>query len=99
MEYPGVEWNVLAAQPVRIGGAVETLVVVRDRRDGILEKAGPPDDPSAFLRVLRDHQPLLGRERSPLEQHRIRDRELPDVVEERGIRQSIQIRFGKTELA
>ena len=51
MDDAGPEWNLLAAEPVRIAGAVESLVMVTDRRHGVVEESEAIDDAGALLSV------------------------------------------------
>ena len=44
---PRAERDVLAREAVGIAGAVEALVVMADRRDGVAEEAQAVDDPPA----------------------------------------------------
>ena len=53
MDDPRAERDLLAAQPVRVAGAVEALVVVPDRGHRVAEEAEAVDDPRALLRVAR----------------------------------------------
>jgi hypothetical protein len=46
-DHAGAERNLLAFPHVRVAGAVEALVVVTDRRDGIGEESEAVDDARA----------------------------------------------------
>ena len=95
---PRAERDVLPAQPVRVAGAVEALVVVLDRRHGVAEEAEPVDDPRALLRVVLHERPLQPGERRRLEEDRVRDRELADVVEERRVTEQVELGLREADL-
>ena len=99
MDDPGAERDLLPGQPVGIPRAVEALVVVADRRHRVAEEPEPVDDARALLGVALHQRPLLGRERGGLQQDRVGDRELADVVEERGVAEQVELRLGEAELA
>ena len=96
---PGAERDLLAAEPVRVAGAVEALVVVADRRHRVLEEAEAVDDARALLGVALHQRPLLARQARRLEEDRVRDRELADVVEERRVAEQVELRLREAELA
>src|SRR6266545_1402286 len=95
----GAERDVLAAEPVRIPGPVEALVVVSDRRDGVVEEAEAVDDACPLLRVPLHQRPLVLGEAGGLQQDRVGDRELADVVEEGGMSEQVELRLRQAQLA
>ena len=83
---PGTERDVAPAQPERIAVARVALVVVEDDRHRLLERGRLLEDDLADPRVLDDRPPLGRRERRRLVEDLLRDRDLADVVEQRGDR-------------
>jgi lipid II isoglutaminyl synthase (glutamine-hydrolysing) len=94
----GREWNLFARQSVRIAAAVEALVVMADRRHRVGDKADVLDHASALGRVAAHEDPLLLCETAWLEQDLLRDRNLPDVVQKRGLAQCTQRASTEAEL-
>ena len=99
MDDPCAERDLLPLQAVRIAEAVEALVVVADRRHGVVQEAEPVDDPRALVRVALHERPLLVGEHGRLEQDRVGDRELADVVEERRVAEQVELGLRKPQLA
>ena len=97
MDDPRAERDVLAQSRLGVAGAVPALVVVPDRRHGVVEEAEPVDDPRALVGVPLHQRPLVGRQARRLEQDRVGDRELADVVEERRVAE--QVELGLRELS
>lgn len=79
---PGELGDRVTGEAVRIAAAVEPLVVVQDRRAGLVQEADASDDLVAVLGVQFDHAALLGCERPVLAQDPRRDSELSDVVQD-----------------
>ena len=82
MDDPRAEGDLFAGQPERVPGAVPALVMVPDRRHCVVEEAEAIDDARALIGMSLHQRPFVARERRRLEQDRIRDGELADVVEE-----------------
>src|SRR6185369_13259441 len=82
MDDPRDERDLVTEQAVGIAPAVHALVVVADARNDLVEVAEPLDDPRALLRMAAHDDPLGRRERAFLEEHRIGDADLADVVQE-----------------
>ena len=95
----GAERDLLVPEPVGVAGAVEALVVMADRRHGVAEEAEAVDDARALVGVALHQRPLLLREARRLEQDRVRDRELADVVEERRVAEQVELGLREAELA
>ena len=89
---PGAERDLVAAQPVRVAVAGEALVVVEDDRHGVLEGRGLLEDDLADARMLDDRAPLAGGERRRLLEDVLGDRDLADVVEQRGDLDPVDLR-------
>src|SRR5205823_1572631 len=51
VDYPRAERDLLPLEAVRVAGAVEALVMVPDRRDGVVQEAEAVDDARAFVGV------------------------------------------------
>ena len=98
MDDPRAERDLLPSQAVRIAGAVEALVMVADRRNGVAEEAEPVDDARALVGVALHQRPLLLRQARRLQQDRVRDRQLADVVEERGVAEQVELDVREPEL-
>src|SRR5207253_6521052 len=77
------ERDLLAGEAVRIAATVPALVARADDRRDVRERLDRREDPLADDRVRAHHRPLLVVERRALVQHRLRDADLADVVEER----------------
>src|SRR4029077_11244906 len=92
MDDASSERDVLALQPVRVTRAVEALVVVADGRHGVVQKAEAVDDACPFLRMALHERPLLGGQARRLQENRVRNRELADVVEEGGMSEQVELR-------
>ena len=77
----------LAGQPAWVAGAVPLLLVAqRDRRRELEDRRGrSAQQPVALLGVRLDDRTLLGRQRPGLEQDRVGDRHLADVVQRRRV--------------
>ena len=73
--------------------------MVANRRHGVLEEAEAVDDARSLLRVALHERPLLVREARGLQQDRVRNRELADVVEECRVTEQIELRLREPELA
>ena len=95
----GAERDLLAPQPVGVARAVEALVVVADRRDRVAEESEPVDDAGALVGVALHQRPLLLRQARGLQQDRVRNRELADVVEERRVAEQVELGVREAELA
>ena len=95
---PRAERDLLALQAVGIAGAVEALVVVADRRNGVAEEAEPVDDAGALVGVALHQRPLLLRQARRLQQDRVRDRQLADVVEEGRVAEQVELHVRESEL-
>ena len=98
MNDAGAERNVLSLQPVGIPRPVEALVVVTDGGHGVVEEAEPVDDARPLLCVPLHQRPLIAGEARGLQEDRVRDGELPDVVEERRMPEQVQLCVRETEL-
>ena len=98
MDDARTERDLLADDAVGIAVAVEPLVVVADRGHRVLEEAETVDDPRALLRVALHQRPLLAGEARRLQQDRVRDRKLADVVEERRVTEQVELRLREVEL-
>ena len=88
---PGVEGDRIGVEPTRVAVAVESLVVVVDepanrRREAadLVEELGAP------LAVSPDQRVLLVVQRARLLEDGVRNRQLPDVVDERPDRKRAQ---------
>ena len=99
MDDPRAERDLLALQTVGVAGAVEALVMVADCRNGVSEEAEPVDNPCTLVGVTPHQLPLLLGQARRLQQDRVRDRELADVVEERGVAKQIELHVREPELA
>src|SRR4029077_12998947 len=97
MDDAGSERNVLAVQPVRVTRAVEALVVVADGRHGVVQEAEAVDDPCALLGVALHERPLVGGQARLLQENRVWDCELADVVEEGGVSEQVELRMREAE--
>src|SRR5205807_5206420 len=95
----GAERDLVPAEMLRVSGSVVALVVVPDRGNGVLEEAEPVDDAGALVRVALHQPPLLRVEPLGLQQDRIRNRELADVVEERRVPEQVELALREPELA
>ncbi len=84
---PPLDRDRLALQPARVAAAVPLLLVAERDRGGHVEDrgGGAAHEPVALLGVGLDDRALLGRERAGLEQDRVGDRDLADVVQGRGV--------------
>src|SRR5262249_56381731 len=89
--------DLLPHQPAGIALTVEALLVTEDDRRGSAEEGDPLDHLVADVRVPLHLRPLLGGEPGRLEQHRIGDADLPDVVEERPAADLLQLRPADAE--
>ena len=98
MDDPSAERDFLPAQPVGIAGAVVAFVVVPDRWHGVVQEAEAVDDAGALVGVALHQVPLLLGQARRLQQDRVRDRELADVVEERRVSEQVELRVRKTQL-
>src|SRR5437763_4594877 len=96
---PRAERNFLSLEAVWIAGAVEPFVVVADGGHGVVQEAEAVDDPRSLVRVSLHQPPLIGRERRGLQEDRVGDRELADVMEERRVPEQIELRLREAELA
>ena len=87
---PSLDWDLLACEPARVAAAVPLLVVaqrnggreVEDRRGGATEET------MALLGVRLDDRPLGGRQGPGLQEDRVGDRHLPDVVQRSSVAQT-----------
>ncbi len=81
----------LALQPARVAGAVPLLLVAeRDRRRHVEDRGGrAAHEAVALLGVRLDDRALLRRQRPRLEQDRVGDRDLADVVQRRRVAQAL----------
>ena len=96
---PRAERDRVPRQAARVAAAVEALVVVPDRGHRLVEEPEPLDDPRALLGVALHDHPLVVGQRRRLEQDRVRDRELADVVEERRVAELVEVGLRELELA
>ena len=78
-EHSGIS---VPARPMRVAGAVPALVVGRDDLADDRGEAGVGDDPGADLGVGVHHPALVVVEGAGLLQHRVRDADLADVVQQ-----------------
>ena len=97
MNDAGPERDLVAPQAVRIAGAVDALVMVPNRRNRIVEEAEAIDDARAFVGMALHQRPLLLGEARGLQEDRVRDRELPDVVEQRCVPEQIELGLREPE--
>ncbi len=74
-------------------------MVVADRRNRVLEEAEAVDDARALVRVALHERPLVRGQARRLQEDRIRDRQLADVVEERGVAEEVELGLREPELA
>src|ERR671933_258639 len=72
--------------------------MVADDRDDRFHEPEALDDACAFVGVRLHHLPLLRREAIRLEQDRVRDGDLADVVQERGLTEDLHLLYGQLEL-
>ena len=79
--------DLLAGEAARVAAAVPLLVVAeRDRRGHVEDRGGGAAQQAvALLGVGLDDRALLGGERAGLQQDRVGDRDLADVVQRRGV--------------
>ena len=84
---------------VRVAGAVPALVAGAHDAGHALELVDRGEDPFAELGMRPDQRPLLLGQRPGLEQDRVRDPDLADVVEERAELQPLQRVVVEAELA
>ena len=98
MDDARAEGDLLSGDAVRIAGAVEALVVVADRRDRVLEEAEAVDDARALVGMALHERPLVGGQARGLQQDRVGDGELPDVVEERRVPEKVELGLRKPQL-
>ena len=70
-----------------------------DRRDGVVQEAEAVDDPRALVGVPLHQRPLLIREDGGLEQDRVGNGQLADVVEERRVPEQVELRLREPQLA
>ena len=73
--------DLLPARSIRIALSVQTLLHGAHQRGDRRQRRRRPHDPLADQRVLADEQALVGIERSGLEQDRVRQRDLADVMQ------------------
>ena len=98
-EDPGVEVECLAADAVRVPGAVETLVVVSHEAERrVREATQVTQEPHACLRMALDELELDVGEAGRLAEHLAGNGQLAHVVEEAAEREPAQASSGKTEL-
>ena len=83
--------------PVRIAGAVESLVARANELADLRQRGSRRDDPLADERVLADELPLVGVERVGLGENRIRDRDLAEVVQLAGLAEEVELLDGESE--
>src|SRR5436190_8802475 len=95
---PSAERDFLPAQPVGIAGAVVAFVVVPDRWHGVVQEAEAVDDAGALVGVALHQVPLLLGQARRLQQDRVRDRELADVVEERRVTEQVELCLREPQL-
>src|SRR2546429_595385 len=91
--------DLVADEAVRVPEAVPTLVVMPDRRHGVLEARELRHDLGAPRGVLLDRLELGRLEPAGLRQDRVRHTDLADVVEERARTQGLEPLAGQIELA
>src|SRR3954471_6822464 len=92
------ERDLLPGQPVGIAGAVEALMVVPDGGDRVVQEAEPVDDAGPLLCVALHERPLVRRQARRLQENRVRDRELADVMEEGGMPEQVELHLRQAEL-
>src|SRR5206468_1776585 len=95
----GAERDLLALEPVGVASAVEALVMVPDRGYRVVQEAEAVDDAGALVRVPLHQRPFVLGEARRLEQDRVRNRQLADVVEERRVAEQVELRLREAELA
>ena len=78
---PRLDRNLLAQLAIGIAATVEALVTVAHDRPDFFEPVDRRDDPLAQLGMLLDEPTLLLRQRARLGEDRLRNADLPDVVE------------------
>ena len=81
LEDSGEQRNVLAFEPVRISGAIPAFVMVPDDGEYRGQQRDGAADFLALHRVGAHHVPFAFGERPGLEQDRVRDRNLPDIMQ------------------
>src|SRR5207245_384202 len=96
---PRQAWNVRAGEPIWIPGAVVPLVVVADDRQQAGARAQWRDDGLTDDRVLAHRCELVGVKWSRLEQDRVGDTDLADVVDEPAAVKRVQVRRPKAHPA
>ena len=74
-------------------------MVVADRGHGVVQETEPVDDPRALVGVPLHQRPLLVGEDGRLEQDRVGDGELADVVEQRRVAEEVELRLREAQLA
>ncbi len=94
-EDAGREGNRLAGQPERVAGAVPPLVVVVDDRDRVAQEGNPLEELAAHLRMAPHDPPLVRRERAGLEEDRVGDADLADVVQQHAAAERVELRLGQ----
>ena len=80
-----MERDRVTREAARIPGAIPLLVMAPDDRDGADQERNLLDEPLADLRVRAHHPPLVRCERAGLEEDRIRNADLADVVEKHAV--------------
>ncbi len=82
-------------EPERIAGAVPALVVVVHHRDRVAQERDALQDLPADLGMAPHDHPLLGRQGAGLEQDRVGDADLADVVQEDAAAQRVELGGGQ----
>ena len=96
---PGGERDRVAAEAVRVAGAVVALVDGADERRDVVQQRDALQERGADRGVLLDLLELRGREASRLGEDLGANADLADVVQERGVAQRAQLGVGEAERA
>ena len=88
------ERDVLAAQPLGIAVAVPALVMMVDDGHGAGEEGNVLDEPPTHFGMRPHHLPLVRREGTRLEENRIGNADLADVVEDDAVLDVARLRLG-----
>src|SRR2546425_7000773 len=78
----GPDWDRFASQPIRVAGTVPALMVVADNQGDVLLLGMFSEDLSALDRMLLDDFVFLGRQLPRLEEDRVGDRNLSQVMQD-----------------
>jgi len=83
--------NLVAHEPVGVPGPVAPFVVMADHQGARGEEIERRDDLGADQRMVPHHRPLVGIELTGLAKHRFGNADLPDVVQEPGLANHIDV--------